>query len=146
MPGTYGSGPIRTTTDAHGFYRFAGIRGNANYSIYEIHPSGYSDSLDTPGTTQGLAINPNSSIDPSILSQLVANPKNDAIIRIPLRVGEASADNNFSEVRVQAEPPYIPPTDPPVNPPGYLPPLTMPLPLLEEAMDILEQGLAELSG
>jgi 4-aminobutyrate aminotransferase/(S)-3-amino-2-methylpropionate transaminase len=28
----------------------------------------------------------------------------------------------------------------------FLPPLTMPLPLLEEAMDVLEQGLAEVVG
>jgi protocatechuate 3,4-dioxygenase beta subunit len=126
LPGLYGTEFIQITTDSNGFYRFAGIRGNASYSVYEVHPSSYVDSLDTPGTTLGIAINPSSPVDPSVLAQLVTNPKNDAIIRIPLRIGEASQNNNFSEVLVATTPPPVPPFDPPVNPPGYLPPLAAP--------------------
>ena len=125
LPGRYAAGPIRVTTDANGFYRFDGIRGNANYSIYEVHPGGYFDGLDTPGTTSGVAINPNSAIDPAYLEKLVVNPKNDAIIRINLGVAVVSQNNNFSEVQVETIPNWNPPL-PPVNPPSSLPPMLMP--------------------
>lgn len=125
LPGRYSAGPIRVTTDANGFYRFDGLRGNASYSIYEVHPSGYFDGLDTPGTTSGVAINPNSIIDPTYIETLEVNPKNDAIIRIGLGVAVVSQNNNFSEVQVETLPNLNPPL-PPVYPPSYLPPPSMP--------------------
>ena len=101
LPGRYSSGPIRAVTDANGHYRFTGIQGGRSYAVYQLHPTGYVDSLDTAGTTSGLAVNPNAEIDPFIIDQLAEDPGNDAIIRIPLAPAQVSEQNNFSEVRVE---------------------------------------------
>src|SRR5207247_1718407 len=53
LPGTYPPGPVRTVTDASGFYQFIGLP-QGNYSVFEAQPNGYIDSRDTPGTTGGL--------------------------------------------------------------------------------------------
>lgn len=117
LPGVYSSGPIRTTTDANGFYIFTGLPAG-NYAVFQIQPDGYTDHVDSPGTTLGIAINPALGIDPLALSTLSAgiNPNNDAILRIALGVGQQSQLNNFSEVRVETPPPP-PPENPPTDPP-----------------------------
>lgn len=127
-PGTYGSGPIRTTTDSRGFYIFTGLPAG-NYAVFQVQPNGYLDHLDTPGTTLGVAINPSQGIDPSVLSTLSSgiDPKNDAILRIAVGVGQQSQLNNFSEVRVSTLPP--PPPELPKNP---LPPTIGPNPYLPD--------------
>lgn len=117
LPGVYSSGPIRTTTDSNGFYIFTGLPAG-NYAVFQIQPNGYTDHVDSPGTTLGVAINPALGIDPLALSTLSAgiNPNNDAILRIALGVGQQSQLNNFSEVRIELPPPpppEVPPTDPP---------------------------------
>lgn len=116
-PGVYASGPIRTTTDANGFYIFTGLPAG-NYAVFQIQPDGYTDHLDTAGTTSGVAVNPALGIDTSVLSTLSAgvNTNNDAILRIALGVGQQSQLNNFSEVRVQSTP-YFPPPETPQLPP-----------------------------
>lgn len=114
LPGFYGSGPIRTVTDENGFYEFRGLP-RGNYAVYEIHPQGYFDGIDTPGTTSGIAINPSDEVNPLVIQRLSKAPKNDAIILIPLPAGGVSENNNFSEVVVQ--PPWIPPEYPDPDPP-----------------------------
>lgn len=124
LPGAYGPGPIRTVTDSLGRYEFLGLRGHRSYAVFEVQPDGYFDGIDTPGTTSGVAFNRGTLVPQSILQQLVVVPGDDAIVRIPLRYGEASQANNFSELRVVTAPP--PPVDPPpVDPP---PPPTPPFP------------------
>ena len=113
LAGLYGNGPIRVRTDSHGYYEFKGLR-QGNYTIIEIHPAGFLDSIDTPGSTSGLAVNPGSVIAPNILSPFAlagVHLRNDAILRVPLAVGQQSMHNNFSEVQV--EPTLIIIPDPP---------------------------------
>lgn len=128
LPGYYGSGPIRTTTDANGFYQFLGLP-SGNYAVFEVHPDGYIDHVDSPGTTSGIAINATDNISPLVLQTLDAgvNPANDAILRIALGVGASSEQNNFAEVKIESEPPRLippPPQDPTPEfvPRGWVPP------------------------
>ena len=99
LPGVYPSGPIRTTTDANGFYEFTGLR-QGNYAVFEIQPDGFVDHIDTQGTSQGIPVNGVDSVDPFILSTLAAgvDPSNDAILRIAVNWGDNSELNNFSEI------------------------------------------------
>lgn len=112
LPGVYSSGPIRTTTDANGFYEFTGLQ-QGNYAVFQIQPNGYLDHIDTQGTNLGVPINPTDSIDPLILSTLAGgvDPANDAILRIALNWGDNAQLNNFSEIVTVTEP------DVPINPP-----------------------------
>ena len=57
LEGLYGSGPIRVMTDANGYYKFEGLR-TGFYAVYQVHPDGYIDGIDSAGTTGGLAVNP----------------------------------------------------------------------------------------
>ena len=107
LPGVYPDGPIRTVTDANGFYEFTGLRWG-NYAVYEVHPDGYIDSIDTPGTRSGIAFNPGESVNPAISGLLVYNPNDDAIIRIVLFAGDSSEMNNFSELATFPPPPPPP--------------------------------------
>ena len=111
--GDYREGAVRTITDARGYYEFKGLPAG-NYAVFEIHPEGYVDHVDTPGTSSGVAINPGR-LNPAVLSTLSqgVDPNNDAILRIALGVGEASIQNNFSEVRAAEPWIYIPPATPP---------------------------------
>ena len=131
IAGTYPAGPIRTTTDANGFYQFTGLLGGREYAVYEIHPDGFHDSIDTPGSTQAQAFNVGELTPAGGLTQLAEPHRNDAIIRIPVSIGSAAQNNNFSEVLIEADPPP-PPLPPPPNPPQtppQLPPARIP-PLL----------------
>lgn len=115
LPGVYADGPVRVTTDAQGHYRFSGLLGGRSYAVYEIQPEGFADHIDTPGTTSGIAFNQGKEVSPLILQTLTAEPNNDAIVRIPLAIGQHSENNNFSEVHIVRErPPALiaPPTGP----------------------------------
>ena len=132
LPGTYGNGPIRTTTDANGFYHFVGLR-PGTYAVVEVHPSQYIDGRDTPGTLGGFAANPDGipvtrQIDPTlevipddvslIISMFREQFGSDAIVRIPLAAGQHARENNFSEVEtvpiVLSPPPELPPRPEPI--------------------------------
>lgn len=114
LPGTYGAGPIRVTTDADGFYRFAGLPAGT-YHLYQLQPNDLLDGLDTAGTTGGVALNPadavTDSADQDLIRRLRADeqtdPGHDAILNIALAAGGASENNNFSEIVVE---PVVPPT------------------------------------
>lgn len=121
LPGAYAGGPIRVTTDASGFYQFAGLRGGRSYAVYEVHPAGYFDGIDTPGSTSGMAVNRHAPLSPAVLGLLTVDPRDDAIVRIPLASGAHSQHNNFSEVVAVRPPPLAPPRPdlpepPPVRP------------------------------
>ncbi len=149
LPGSYTGQTIEVRTDANGHFVFTGLR-PGTYHVYEQQPEGYIDSLDTPGTTTGFAINRGESVPTSIMSLLQladpqANPGMDAILAISVEAGQHSQENNFSEVITKRETPVPPiPKDPPPldklfeKPPLYqplapiyaTPPLWAPLPLL----------------
>ncbi|MBM4094352.1 MAG: hypothetical protein FJ276_33835, partial [Planctomycetes bacterium] len=117
LPGAYPDGPITAVTDANGYYQFHSLPANT-YAVYQVHPQKYLDGLDTAGTTNGVPINVNSEGLEFIVSRLAKDPENDAIIMIPVMVGQASRENNFSEVLLQSPsvPPILPPGPPPVFP------------------------------
>jgi len=130
MPGYYKSGPIRVVTDANGYYEFKGLR-SGNYTVIQIHPEGYYDSIDTPGSTNGLAVNKNTVVSPLMIQRFAAQGvslNDDAILQIPLAAGQHSVANNFSEVQVTTFVIIIPPEDPPVTPPP--PEMVVPPPFL----------------
>ncbi|MEX0818441.1 MAG: SdrD B-like domain-containing protein, partial [Pirellulaceae bacterium] len=127
LAGTYPAGPVRATTDANGFYEFTGLLGGREYAVYQLHPDGFHDSIDTPGSPQALAFNVGTVIPAGSLIQLAEPHRNDAIIRIPVEVGGAAQNNNFSEVVVEADPPPSPPLPPaPPLPTPELPQLAAP--------------------
>ncbi len=142
LPGFYSEGPIRTVTDASGYYEFSGLPGGT-YAVVEVQPNGLIDSLDTQGTTGGLVVNvPGASRDPVVIKTGGINVEqqaaieqmrnqfgDDVIFRIPLAAGQHSQENNFSEVATSTIiiPPTRPETPPPYIPPTQLPTITPPL-------------------
>ncbi|HVX09745.1 MAG TPA: SdrD B-like domain-containing protein [Pirellulales bacterium] len=122
--------PIETTTDANGFYQFVGLPPGL-YSVIKVHPSGYIDGINQVGTAGGLAISPTliqagaESVGASASAELLqaVGPVNGAIARIPLANGQASLNNNFSEITLVTETPSILPPPPviPPNNPIYIP-------------------------
>ncbi len=117
---------ITAVTNSRGYYEFANLRPRV-YSILQVQPEGYQDSLDTAGSKGGIAINTNSQISPETLRQLVVDPKFDAIIRIPIAAGDNAVSYNFSEVVMVEVPPPPPVFPPPREDP---PPLPLPEPML----------------
>ncbi len=138
LAGTYGTETIRVTTDENGYYIFSGLRPETVYSVYQVQPAGFIDSLDTPGTLGGLAINVADFVSnggegtltfPTSVQNLMADastdPKFDAILQLFVGAGQTSANNNFSEIAIE---------DPPVFPPPEYPtpdPVTRPLAPIE---------------
>jgi protocatechuate 3,4-dioxygenase beta subunit len=102
--------PITTTTDSNGYYEFTGLMPGV-YTVLQEHPDGYIDSIDTPGTAGGIAVNVKDNLSPATLSILAVDPKDDAIIQIVIKPGQEAKSYNFSEIRVQREP-FIPPPTP----------------------------------
>lgn len=141
LPGGYPDGMILTETNALGYYEFTGLP-SGNYAVYEIQPDGYIDGIDTPGSTDGIAINPlpfdeDDVFIETVVSALVVPPQNDAIVRIGLPSGAHSVLNNFSEVSTVERVPFVP-----INPePTPFPPEIEPeLPALYQ----LQRDLAPL--
>lgn len=127
LPGSYSSGPISVRTNADGYYEFVGLPSGL-YDVVQIQPQGFVDGLDTPGTTGGVAFNPNSALDPQLRVGREHYPQWDAIVSIALTAGGLSEENNFSEI-VVSHPVVIPPPPPPetVSPqPKPLPPIIPP--------------------
>ena len=95
--------PITTVTDADGFYTFSGVA-PGQYTVFEVEPSGYIKGLDTAGSTGGLALNPGVSVPATFLG---TNPS--AIIGVTVTAGQASVNNNFSELATTSTPFYFVP-------------------------------------
>ncbi len=108
--------PITTVTDANGYYQFTNLRPGV-YTVYEIHPEGYVDSIDTPGSNGGEAFNPHDPPDPLKLMLFVGEHQNDAITRIHVGPGDSATDYNFSEVLYDRTPAFFPDTPDPPSPP-----------------------------
>ncbi|MCC7086245.1 MAG: fibrinogen-binding protein, partial [Pirellulales bacterium] len=94
-----------TRTDANGYYEFTNLPAGL-YLVREVQPDGYFDSLDTPGTTGGLAVNHKTPTD-AIFDIRFANTF-DVIAKFSLAIAGDSRENNFSEV-VYSTTPIIPP-------------------------------------
>lgn len=150
LPGTYPPGAIRVWTDANGFYQFRGLKAG-NYSVFQAQPEGYIDSLDTEGTTSGLAVNRTTQVSPLLVQRFASQGVNfrfDAILQIPLAAGQESQLNNFSEVKITTfliplDPPKI--EDPIEEEPLFIPPLVLdvlppPPPLPIKPADIITGG------
>ncbi|MBP3692804.1 MAG: carboxypeptidase regulatory-like domain-containing protein [Thermoguttaceae bacterium] len=91
----------RTTTDSKGYYVFKNVK-PGNYSIYEVHPEGYKDGIDTPGSLGG--------------SEL--DPDGDTLSDIEVNYGDDGVEYNFSEIRVEWTPKTPEPTPEPNPTPG----------------------------
>ncbi|HEV2968343.1 MAG TPA: SdrD B-like domain-containing protein [Pirellulales bacterium] len=120
--------PISTVTDANGFYQFTDLKAGT-YTVLEQLPQDAQPNLIagliTAGTSGGVPLNAGVSISPSIIQQLAIPASSTAIVQIPLAIGANSADNNFSVVVTQSEPPQpIPPPIPPIPP--QFPPIENP--------------------
>jgi protocatechuate 3,4-dioxygenase beta subunit len=94
-----------TLTGANGSFTFTGLAAG-NYSLQQIHPFGYTDYVDTPGTGGGTAL-----------------AGQDRITNITLGTGVNIGDYWFSEVRIAEQPTFINP--PPNDPPPGLPPVLL---------------------
>jgi serine-aspartate repeat-containing protein C/D/E len=130
LPGTYPPGPVRTVTNANGYYEFRGLP-QGNYSIFEVQPNGYIDSQDTPGTTSGLAVNVGTLVSPLVVQTFAVagvSFHNDAILQVPLAFGQQSQFNNFSEVQVVTTTIVPPPPETPEPPPPVVQPLLLRFP------------------
>ena len=149
LPGIYADGPIRALTDANGFYEFTGLLAG-QYSVYEFQPEEYLDGVDTPGTSQGFVFNPGEPTNEAVLLGLQADPLNDAIVRISLRPGAQSFENNFSEIQVVRQrtavlppPPPLPP--PPIEPNAPPPVLNIPIFEIPSLPDFEVKGFGQMS-
>ena len=129
LPGIYDGPSITVTTDENGYFEFTGLRAGS-YHIYQRQPKGYIDGLDTAGTTGGTSINLEDIIEDvstqflldALVQEDFTNPRNDAILLVTIQAGEVSFENNFSEIRIEAEPVTVPvppigSPPPPSNPP-----------------------------
>lgn len=108
--------PVTTVTDSHGYYEFTGLYPGA-YTIYQEHPDGYVDGIDTPGSHGGLVNNPGDPLDPMQLGFFSGEVTTDMIARVLIGAGEQAVGNNFSEVLFARVPPVPPPPPPPPTPP-----------------------------
>lgn len=102
-------------TNAEGLFVIRGIR-PGTYTIYQRQPDGFIDSLDTPGTTGGLAINAADSYtdaEAQLIARLTSDPNTDpnwdALIQVTVLTGQHSSENHFSEIRFETEP-FVPDT------------------------------------
>lgn len=114
LPGS-GTEAFLASTDATGFYEFTGLR-PGTYHVYQRQPVGFVDGIDTAGTTGGQPLNASDqqNVELESLVAMLSNtpdsePGNDAILNVTVAAGEASEQNNFSELRVvKAEVPQQP--------------------------------------
>ncbi|WP_161604415.1 SdrD B-like domain-containing protein [Roseiconus nitratireducens] len=99
-------------SDAEGFYRIGGLR-PGTYTLFQSQPDGLTDSLDTPGTTGGLAVNLAdlyTDAQLAMIDAVVGDHGPDAILAISVGAANHSQHNNFSEVQIViVDPP--PPSD-----------------------------------
>jgi protocatechuate 3,4-dioxygenase beta subunit len=124
LPGTPTDGSV-VMTDSDGYYVFEGLRPGL-YTLFQSHPEGYVDSLDTPGTGGGFAINAADSLT-AMQQVAVASLGNahsyDALLNLFAASGENSTENNFSEIVLRIlEPPAPEEPDDPQEPVAFLNP------------------------
>lgn len=123
--------PVWVETMADGQYWFTGLPAG-NFIVLESQPDGFADANDTPGSTTGFTFNSTSeaATQSLLLTTFSGEQIMDSVVNIRVNAGEVSVLNNFSEVRVIADPdnPEDPrtPEDPPriPNPTPPTPPLS----------------------
>ncbi|OYP33203.1 hypothetical protein CGZ80_18395 [Rhodopirellula sp. MGV] len=108
-------------TDQDGVFQFKGLR-PGTYVLSQTQPSddGLQDSIDTPGTTGGLAVNEAdeySEFQTQWIRSVVPQGNSDTILGVHVSPGQVSNENLFSEVRVNVTPVEPPPPPPPPPPP-----------------------------
>jgi serine-aspartate repeat-containing protein C/D/E len=122
------------TTNADGYYIFEGLLPDG-YTIIQMQPNGYIDSIDTPGSHGGFVPDddPSPEFDVKATLQLQGFSTEDAIAKVNVDGGDNAVSYNFSEVKVETSklpPPPTPnpkiPSPPLPNPPssGSPPPLS----------------------
>lgn len=115
LTGIYSGEFVEVVTDANGYFEFDGLR-SAPYHVYQLQPTDYIDSLDTPGTTGGFGVNRNEVVPEFVTLMLLdvplTSPNFDAILLIEALPAQVSVNNNFSEVLVNKLPPAVPPLPP----------------------------------
>jgi len=118
---------ITAVTNLAGYYEFTGLWPGV-YTVYEVHPGGFTDSIDSPGTNGGNAFNPHDPPSPDVLIGFTGDHGNDAIMRVKVDAGDAATEYNFSEVRYHTKPPWFPKRDPDPDPKRPNPPMDSPIP------------------
>lgn len=122
LPGTYAGGVFETVTDANGYYEFLALPGGS-YGVVQEQPLQYIDGIDTQGSTGGTPRNP---IDPDVPQEPITfgfEYGENFIAQIGLTPGQASIENNFSEVDTYTG--WFPPKTPELPPPPNTPPLAI---------------------
>lgn len=123
LPGYYEDGVFEITTDANGYYQFLGLPAGS-YAVVQVQPVGYIDSLDTPGTNGGEAVNPPLPGEIPPLDTMAVLYGQNVIYAINLTAGDFAVENNFSEVTTFRG--WLPPETPPITPPNIpLDPLSL---------------------
>ncbi len=110
--------PVWVVTDENGEYRFEGLSAG-NYLVLQEQPEGYVDANDIPGTTSGFSINSTQQTVPQSLMTFSNSQIMDAVANIRVDVGQASLENNFTEVSaIQVDQPTLifPQIDTPLPP------------------------------
>lgn len=121
---------VTAVTDANGYYQFTGLPPGI-YAVYKrADPSGYVDGLNTAGTAGGIAIGAWQVAAGNVIDQLKYLPASgDAILQIMVNAGQASHENNFSEVVTRSQIIIYKnpePDPPPVGRPGAYVPFSPP--------------------
>ena len=125
--GSDGDSSVWVTTGADGKYDFQGLKAG-NYIVLEKQPDGFVDANDTPGSTTGFTFNSElqaSQAPSAVLVTMSGEQIMDSVVNIRVNSGGVSVQNNFSEVRANAEPPWLPP--PPTPPSGNPTPPSSPM-------------------
>jgi protocatechuate 3,4-dioxygenase beta subunit len=135
--------PLEAVTDARGFYQFGPLPPGL-YTVIQVQPSGYVSGFNVAGSTGGLPLG-GAVRGPHVMPLALSGPGldlahlaaalggRDAIALIPLAAGEASVENNFSEVQFVGVAPRLVFPPPPSPPPPFLPtppaivPVTLPM-------------------
>ncbi len=124
----YGN-PITAVTDANGYYEFNNLKPGM-YSVVEVQPDGYVQGLDTAGNLGGVVVDPYSAIPQDMAGILAVDPQGSSIVQIQIQPGSSGEQYNFSEVKIEEQPPYTPPMHPDNPTP---PPITRQFPFGEPA-------------
>lgn len=124
--------PIEAVTNAQGFYQFGPLPPGL-YTVIQVQPSGYVSGFNLAGSTGGVPFGrvPEggavvamgwdiAGLDLEALA--VAIGGRDAIALIPLTAGQASVENNFSEVLFVGVVPRLVFPPPLTPPPPFVPP------------------------
>ncbi|TWT37695.1 Serine-aspartate repeat-containing protein D precursor [Posidoniimonas corsicana] len=117
-------------TDANGYYQFTNLDAGS-YTVVQVHPAGWLDGKDTPGSHGG-----------------VADASGDAIRQITITFGDDSVENNFGELlpgSIRGK--VVVSTDPECDPDDGEPPIAgVTIELLNESGQVIATTLTDANG